>query len=78
MIINTFSLGNDLEDVNNLDGFMDEDITILTEIKNSTSEKTTKLVNSEVQALCLAFGDYKSPKDGKIPALEIKSENIYY
>ena len=75
LIIEPFSLGTVVQNINDGNEFTNEEVQIIGKITNSTRMDTPTLPNEFVMGICNYLGDYKT-KDGRIPAMDIKRENI--
>ena len=71
----SFGIGTVVQNINDGNEFTNEEVQIIGKITNSTRMDTPTLPNEFVMGICNYLGDYKT-KDGRIPAMDIKRENI--
>ena len=75
LINDSFGIGTVVQNINDGNEFTNEEVQIIGKITNSTRMDTPRLPNEFVMGICNYLGDYKT-KDGRIPAMDIKRENI--
>ena len=75
LINDSFGIGTVVQNINDGNEFTNEEVQIIGKITNSTRMDTPTLPNEVVMGICNYLGDYKT-KDGRIPAMDIKRENI--
>ena len=75
LINDSFGIGTVVQNINDGNEFTNEEVQIIGKITNSTRMDTPTLPNEFVMGICNYLGDYKT-KDGRIPAMDIKRENI--